>query len=60
MLLCCASAQAVYLCAAALMVAMPLVMGAALSQHNNIIRKAAWMHFGYIIGWLVSRCIKCI
>eukprot|EP00775_Hariotina_reticulata_P007035 gene7035-7249_t len=34
----------------ALMVAMPLVMGAALSQHNNIIRKAAWTHFGYIIG----------
>lgn len=29
---------------------MPLVMGTALSQHNNVMRKAAWVHYGFIIG----------
>lgn len=38
------------LCLAALIVAMPLVMGKAMSQHNNAVRKAAWTHFGSIIG----------
>lgn len=34
---------------AALMVAMPLVMGRALAQHNNAVRKAAWAHFGFTV-----------
>jgi hypothetical protein len=34
---------------AALMVAMPLVMAKALSQHNNAVRKAAWVHFGFTV-----------
>ncbi|WIA08451.1 hypothetical protein OEZ85_007888 [Tetradesmus obliquus] len=33
----------------ALMVAMPLVMGRALAQHNNAVRKAAWAHFGFTV-----------
>lgn len=32
------------------MVAMPLVMGRALSHHNNVMRKAAWTHYGFVIG----------
>ncbi|WIA15920.1 hypothetical protein OEZ85_012668 [Tetradesmus obliquus] len=34
----------------ALMVAMPLIMGKAMSVHNNAMRKAAWTHYGFIIG----------
>jgi len=32
------------------MVAMPLAMGQALSQHSNVIRRAAWTHYGFIVG----------
>lgn len=39
-----------FLHAAELMVAMPLVMGRSMSHHNNVIRKAAWTHFGFVIG----------
>jgi hypothetical protein len=31
------------------MVTMPLVMAQALSQHNNAVRKAAWVHFGFTV-----------
>eukprot|EP00878_Enallax_costatus_P037215 GHUV01042021.1.p1 GENE.GHUV01042021.1~~GHUV01042021.1.p1 ORF type:complete len:610 (+),score=118.99 GHUV01042021.1:1020-2849(+) len=34
----------------ALIVAMPLVMGKAMSQHNNAVRKAAWTHYGFVVG----------
>lgn len=33
-----------------MIVAMPLVMGRAMSLHNNAVRKAAWTHFGFIVG----------
>ena len=32
------------------MVAMPLAMGQALSQHSNVIRRAAWTHYGFVVG----------
>lgn len=35
---------------AALMVKMPLAMGQAVSQHSNIIRRAAWTHYGNVVG----------
>jgi hypothetical protein len=32
------------------MVKMPLAMGQAMSQHSNVIRRAAWTHYGFVVG----------
>lgn len=32
------------------MVKMPLAMGQAVSQHSNVIRRAAWTHYGFVVG----------
>jgi class 3 adenylate cyclase len=32
------------------MVKMPLAMGQAISQHSNVIRRAAWTHYGFVVG----------
>jgi class 3 adenylate cyclase len=32
------------------MVTMPLSMGAAVSAHSNVIRRAAWSHYGFVVG----------
>lgn len=32
------------------MVAMPLAMAQAVSQHSNVIRRAAWTHYGFVVG----------
>jgi hypothetical protein len=35
---------------AELMVTMPLAMVQAVSQHSNVIRRAAWTHYGFVVG----------
>ncbi len=32
------------------MVKMPLAMGQAVAQHSNVIRRAAWTHYGFVVG----------
>lgn len=29
---------------------MPLSMGSAVSAHSNVIRRAAWSHYGFVVG----------